>query len=167
MSQIPGNLDLLQLVPTQDTVGEMETAREDRYWDALATAMESREFAVCYLLGYVVEMAPKTAFFRISGEPSNAPLGPLLKKWQPPTSSGKKDLHNLRDWADALIDTRKRLGRPLEPALATKLISSAAWASKNWAPNMRYKASVPAQPVVERFVGTVDWFRAKYVDFWR
>ena len=152
-----------------DSIHEMEAAREDRYWDALACSCENRDFGACYLIGYAVEMGLKTAYFNFLGvPPANDLRQSLTSVARSPLFSGRRrNLHHLLAWAEALIETRVLHGRVLDPLLASTLLIRVGEFVWNWSEVMRYRASVDAQDEAVRLFRGADWIFAHYPRLWR
>lgn len=168
-------MDLLTRIAPHDSIDEMEAAREDRYSDSLTCALDGREFAACYLMGYVIEMLLKSAFYRFDGVPLVADLRGGLRsarkhpRFKPVTGSPSilaHGLHNIRAWGDHLIDTRQRTGRALDVRVASRLVYELCWVQNNWSETLRYRRSIPASDEVHRFLKIADWLRSEYVTLW-
>ncbi len=155
----------------------MEAASDDRYWDSLTCALSDRDFAACYLMGYAIETLMKTAFFRFAGVPVDANLASSLKTaTKHPLFAASKaasamfahGLHNVRAWAEYLIDARQRAsGQALDPVVAGKLIFELSRFQNNWSEVLRYRASVAASAEFARFLAIADWLRDHYAVLWR
>lgn len=166
---------LLDRLASTDSVREMEQAAEDRYWDALTCGLESRSFGACYLLGYVVEMLLKCAFFRYDGRSLDSDLRPYLSAAAREETFRRGDhsrrfaghpLHNIEAWINHLVEARDRADDPLDPRLAARLIVEGSWVARNWSEAMRYRRSVEAGPEAERFLEVADWIRSNHMDLW-
>lgn len=170
-------MDLLVRIAGFDSIDEMEAAREDRYWDSLTCALNDREFAACYLMGYAIEILVKTAFFRFDGIHAGADLRPSLRvarrhpRFTQPTGLSTiqaHGIHNVRAWGDLLIDARQRAGpaRAMDPILAGKLVYELRWVENNWSETLRYRRSIPAAEEIARLLSIADWLRTHYSAFW-
>ncbi len=152
-------MGLLNQTSSIDSIQEMEQAREDRFRDGLACAQSARFFAACYLLGYVIEMAMKLAYFRVRSVAITQNLvGELKAARQMARKRGVRNLHDIAFWADTLISERRNMGRPLETELAIELASRARQVSRDWAEVLRYRRSVPAEDAYVRLRTQVEWF---------
>jgi hypothetical protein len=152
-----------------DSIQQMEAARADRYWDALACGCDGRTFGACYLLGYAVEMALKTAYFRFLGVPTRADLRPhLLSQAVSVYFRGRqRRLHDLVAWAELLILTRIQRGRPLDSMVASGLLTHVGEVALNWSEVMRYRRAIDAESEAVIVFRGEEWVHAHYDQLWR
>jgi len=162
-------MSLLVRMASNDSIHEMEAAGHDRYWDALACSCDNREFGACYLIGYTVEMALKTAYFSFLGVPPADDLGPRLNmvRRSPMFQGRRRNLHHLLAWAELLVETRTQRGRPLNPLVASALLIRVGEFVWNWSEVMRYRASVGAEDEAIRLFRGADWILANHLQLWR
>lgn len=161
-------MGLIARSASYDSVQEMDAARLDRYWDALACAHDDRDFGACYLFGYVIEMSLKLAYFRFIDVPPADDLGELLRRAGRGSRFSKKPgrLHNVESWAEELLEIRQRRGRPFDPALAGAVTSRAAQVAGNWSEVMRYRRSIPAGDEACQLLEQADWFIGNHQALW-
>lgn len=160
---------LVSRLAIQDSVQELDAARMDRYWDALCLGTHvggGREFGACYLFGYVIEISLKVAYFRFLSIGLTDNLRPYLAAASPSFRRRKVNLHNVEVWAEHLLQTRQRYGRPLEPVLAAMLLIKAKDVALNWAEWMRYRRSISASDDVSKIHALADWFIDRHHALW-
>jgi hypothetical protein len=159
-------MGLLARGAAYDSVPEMDAACNDRYWDALTCALDGRDFAACYLLGYAIEMLLKTACFRFLGVPVTANLQPhLIAVRQQPRFRGVS-LHDIQAWVDYLLDVRNRRGQPLDAALAGALVIRVATVAQHWSEVMRYRRAIPAADEANELHRQFEWLVNRYIQLW-
>ena len=61
-----------------ETIQDMESAAEDRYWEGWELAVQGHHVGAIYVLGYVAEMLLKINAFRVDGALPGDPVGPRL-----------------------------------------------------------------------------------------
>jgi hypothetical protein len=152
-------MGLLARISSIDSIQEMEQAKQDRFLDGLACAKQERFFVACYLLGYVIEMALKLAYFRLRpvGVAQNLDRE-LAAARQMSRARGVRSLHDMAFWAESLIEERKRTGRPLDAVLALELATRAGQVAQDWTEVLHYRRSVPADDAYVRLRAQVKWF---------
>lgn len=66
----------LSLLEPAETWPSLHSSAQERFWDGieLATTPDARRTAAIYMLGYVVEILLKVAFFRVRGLPAEQPI---------------------------------------------------------------------------------------------
>lgn len=162
-------MGLFSRVPLADTVAEMDRARMDRYYDALACALNGREFGACYLLGYVVEMSLKVALFRYMGVRQDVDLSKELdaaRQSMKLHNIKRRNLHDLGAWRLLLVEVRQREGRPLDSKFAAMLQGHIDVIDSHWRIELRYRGSLHAQHEFDEMLKSVDWIRANDTVFW-
>jgi hypothetical protein len=159
---------LLDRIANRDSIQEMDAARSDRYWDALACAGDDRDFGACYLFGYVIEMLLKVAYFRFIAIPPSDDLRPfLVSVGRSPRFARRGRLHNIESWAEELLEVRQRRWRPLDPSLAGALLMNTAEVAANWSEVLRYRRSIPAGDEATQLLRLADWFVDHRDALWR
>jgi len=158
---------LRALVGISDTIQEFEGARVDRYWDAVACALERRYFGAAYLLGYAVEMLLKVSYFRFLGVGLADDLRAHLKSARHKAHGrGAQNLHDITFWADMLIGERVARSNPMDTLIASDLRLNTAEVASNWWEAFRYRRSLPAEGEFHRLLELADWFETHQRTFW-
>jgi hypothetical protein len=173
MSAISSSISLIGRLKSFDTIRDMESALEDRYFDALCCVLDEpsdrkRFFGGCYLLGYVMEISLKVAFFRFGGigviddlTMPRASLGGMIRKNQ------NAGLHDLVALVTTLIAERAARGNPYDRQFATDLTAFVTKAAKHWKVEMRYQEAVPAVNEFHELLDSVDWVMNNRQRLWR
>ena len=129
----------------KESINQYEIAAGERLVDGLAIAVtdgQETSRGGAYLLGFVIEMVLKAAFFRVRGINPATPVnlsaigGAVGKK-----KFGASDGHNLRLLRDALIAERLRKGLGIAPVLRTELDRRVDRAFAIWSVGLRYDGS--------------------------
>lgn len=125
-----------------ESINQYEVAAGERLLDALAIAVaegRSTSRGCAYLLGFVIEMVLKAAFFRVWGADHGQPvaLGEIAQ------SIGRKrprggEGHDLKMLRDALVAQRRSRGLVLDAALTAELVDRIDRAAAIWSVDLRY-----------------------------
>lgn len=144
-----------------ESITQYETVAGERLFDPLAIALTpGRETSggSVYLLGYVVEMVLKAAFFRATGANPVQPvsfssmaamLGKRLLK--------AHEKHDLGLLLNALVAARTSIGNPHPPALSGQLTSLVGRAKTAWSVDQRYDPASLPETVVSEMYNDAAW----------
>jgi hypothetical protein len=148
-----------------DSIAQFRDAARMRHEDASQLARSNRGLAAIYLWGYVAEMTVKAAYFATSGLSDTDPIGrrefqnaelqaqSLGIHW----SSGA-GLHRVSQWAELLIQYRKRSGRPYSLRFAADVLEHSSRIQARWRVDMRYKRNIAYQFEVQAVAESAEWF---------
>jgi hypothetical protein len=157
----------LALLEPEETCPRLQAAAMERFWDGfdLATSKDERRLAAVYLLGYVVEVFLKVAFFRVRAWPADQPIDLDAVRTHAAWAGG--NLHNLTGLADVLIAERGILNRPLDPVFAGELRRRVLVVASHWRENLRYRATPALGEELAEVCQSVDWLVANAEELWR
>lgn len=159
----------LALAQPFETWPQMELAAEQRYWDGLTLALgeAGSETGALYLLGYVVEMLLKTAYFRVTSIAPAHNLAPHLRTAHRDARWRGGNLHNLQSWFYLLNDVRFFQGKPWNPVLASSIERHVLVVDAHWRESLRYTAFAANGAELEETLASVDWLLTQYDSLWR
>ncbi|GIK15399.1 MAG: hypothetical protein BroJett003_03630 [Planctomycetota bacterium] len=149
-----------------ECISGFEQAREDRVLDALTCALDQRNFAACYLFGYAVEMMLKCAYFRFAGVEPYADIGPHRAQARRQQARLRQTEHDLRAWAEALVEERNNRGRALDPGLAGAFLHHVLTIADHWSEVLRYHPSIPADSEAAEMCNQIDELQKLYPLLW-
>jgi len=160
-------LTRLAVIEPQETWPRLRSAATERFWDGfdLATSGEDRRLGAIYLLGYVVEMLLKVAFFRVREWPTNQAVDLGAVKAHTAWVGG--NLHNVTGLADLLIAERGILNRPFDPVFAGELRRRVLIVASHWRENLRYRSAVAETDELAEVYQSVDWLVTNADELWR
>lgn len=163
-----GFLSRIDLFEPVDTWFGMERAAEERLLDGLTLAISEggRTTGAIYLLGYVVEMRLKTAYFRYVGLPQGQDLGSTLKTVRNHLLSQRKNLHDLTGWMDLLIHERAMRGDALDATIANQLDFHVRQVYDQWKEVLRYRYSVATDQELNTVFASTEWIVAHHSQLW-
>jgi hypothetical protein len=153
-------LTRLAVLEPFDTWPDMELAAEERFWDglALATCNPPRTTGAVYSLGYAAEMLLKVAYFRVTGVGNTQDLGsgPLASVRTRAAWHGR-NLHDLQGWVGMLIETRRTLGIPFDPAVVGQILWFVLTVDSHWREILRYKQTSALDEELKEVYLSVEW----------
>lgn len=156
----------------KDTLGEMERAAMERFWDAaaLGSAPARRTTGTIYVMGYVAEILVKCAYYRVRGLlPHDTTEMELRGARGRATNRGLPwtgNLHNLPSWAGLLVAERQDLGRELPAVMHVSFLSAVNGIAAEWSETLRYKDIRATETEVRRVYRCVEWLVANYASLW-
>ena len=151
-------LNTLEPVETWPT---LEQAAWERYWDGLelAAGTGGRDTGSLYLLGYVVEMVLKVAFFRLRAWPVAQAVDLSVIRthavWR-----RTSNLHDVEALAQVLIQERAQRGLPFDPVFAGVLTQHVRVLASHWKETLRYCHSTAREDEVAEVFQSADWVLA-------
>jgi len=167
----------LLLSSTPETLQDMETAAEDRYWEGWELATQGLHVGAIYILGYAAEMLLKVSSFRVDGVHPGDPVGPRLG---PARTYGKLRFpnitydagHSVEFWAAFLREKRVDHGRPLSTTTSSELFHRTSRIHTRWLVSLRYRSlalpPLAAAPIdfpieVLQMTDDIAWIRTNHV----
>ncbi|NOT00053.1 MAG: hypothetical protein HOP29_05450 [Phycisphaerales bacterium] len=157
-------MSLLNRVSPVESLQEIESAQSDRYWEAMALAVSDggHSYGACYLLGYVIELAIKSAYYRFVGASPVADVGRHLQ------ASGLKgrERHDLEAWYEILFSSRIQRGNPMDPVVAGAFKQRIQVAARHWREILRYRRAIPAESECNELLGIADWLIRNHRSLW-
>lgn len=145
------------------TLQDLELARGERLWDAVALWDHRRSQGAVYLFGYHAEMSLKLAYFRWRGLAASTTLDrPLLntaavRAGVLHVATPHENFHSPRFWRDLLLAERAAANRALGSVLATDLHAHVEAVYTRWRVEMRYDPPKTSGRDVELAQSAVDW----------
>jgi hypothetical protein len=145
------------------TLQDLELARGERLWDAVALWDHKRSQGAVYLFGYHAEMSLKLAYFRSRGLAASTALNRALLNTAAAravvlhVATAHENFHSPRFWRDLLVAERAAANRPLDPTLATDLHAHVEAVYTRWRVEMRYDPPSTSGTDVELAQSAVDW----------
>lgn len=158
----------LALLEPAETWPSMESAAWERFWDALEllTGTEKRNTGSLYLLGYVVEITLKVAFFRLRNWPTASPI--RLHAIKTHASWQGKNAHDLTALVDILVAESHEPGRTrFDPVFAGALKRHVANMVSHWRETIRYRYTAASHAEVVEAYESADWLLANRHLLWR
>lgn len=162
-------MSLRDRLPAHETITEFEIASQARFEDSFLLATRGRRHAAVYLLGYYVEMALKTIFFRCFGCPPDEPINRQdLKAASQLVRQGFRiaepleQYHNPVFWARAIIGMRELDGLSTPEGVTRELVWRVQRLNSNWAVRMRYTRDMVQLEEWESVKEDALWIRANY-----
>lgn len=156
-----------------ETLEEFELAWRMRYAEGmlLLDNPKTRSGGV-YLLGYVVEMILKTAYFRFVGAKSQDQIDALLTAIAFKSAAKKlpvdvESYHSLLFWMELLVTARDQQRRRLPAHLHTALRSYSEILHENWLVEIRYHSLEPAAEEWHAVQEAVNWFNNHHASLWQ
>lgn len=147
----------------------MELAAEARFWDGftLAAGDADSQTGAVYLLGYVVEMLLKTAYFRVTHVAVGENIAPHLQGARSQALRRGGNLHNLQSWVALLNDTRFVQGVAWDVVTATVIESHVLTVDAHWRESLRYTSIVAARTELEEVFASAEWLLTNRELLWR
>lgn len=163
-----------------ETIQDIDTAADERYWEAYELAVQGRHFGAIYLFGYVAEMLLKSAGFRFDGA---LPGDYVATRLAPAKAYGRvrfplvdpESYHSLQFWVAFLEEKRADAGRPLPAALSTELRTRTGRVYDRWWVSMRYRAShlppLSISPIslnneLLQLIEDISWLKHNHLSLW-
>ena len=161
-------LDRLRVLEPFESCPRLLQAAEERFWDGfdLATGTAQRYTGAVYILGYVVEMLLKVAFFRISGIPDNVDVKPYLNTAKTHSSWTGRNYHDLQAWCNLLIVDRLHRGVQFDPVFAAELTRRVLLVGLHWREDLRYKHNQANDAEVSEVLENTDWVLSNRTLLW-
>lgn len=138
-------MDLRARVLKHESLGELERAGQARFEESFLLAVRGRRHAAAYLLGYYVEIALKTTFFRCFGfsvsesiRRKDLKAASQLVHEQLGIKDDHEQYHNPVFWANAIVRLREMEGLKTAGELSRELLWRAQRIASNWVVAMRY-----------------------------
>jgi hypothetical protein len=133
------------LSPFNETLQDMESAADDRFWEGLELATQGRLLGALYVWGYVAEMLLKVGAFRVDGASPGEMVGPRLgpaKVYGKARFShiGYESGHSVEFWAAFLREKRVDAGRPFSAVAWSDLALRASNIHARWLVSLRYRS---------------------------
>lgn len=162
-------------MPQFDTIQEYEQAKDDRFWDGAALDVCGHRSGSVYTFGYSVEIALKSAYFRVIKHPIYKDIKRNPELIQAEVLAKKLGLatkvesfHSVLFWADLLRAHRRSVGNPFDPSFETALVHHVQVIYDCWWVDMRYKGTRHTTPLdVEAALAAADWFDKNYDQLWK
>ena len=152
-----------------ETLGELEDALEQRYWDASRLATGGRLCGAAYVLGYVAEITLKCACFRAWGFGTGEMVGRdnvvaccRLVREAGALTQHQEGYHSPVFLAELLIRLRNLLGFALPAPVARQLHAQAEIVYANWSVDFRYLGNRSAPVDFRRLYEASAWIRHSY-----
>ena len=130
-----------------ETLSDMLLTADDRYREAEQLILAQEFEGAIYLLGYAAEIWLKAACMLLQGHKNTtlvkSTLAPL-RKWMQSVSPTVPftDYHDLAFFAEAILQLRLHIGRPLAAGLAADLQTQVVRGLQDeWIVDMRYRRS--------------------------
>jgi len=163
-----GLLARLNVAESFETWPTMERAAEARFWDGMVLAIDASDHSTgaVYLLGYVVEMLLKTAYFQMTGVSTNESLEPYLQQARKKPAWTGRNLHDLKSWAALINEVRFVRGKAWSPILAGSIERHVLIVSSHWRESLRYTSFTATNAELEEVLTSVGWLRANYDLLW-
>ena len=156
-------------LPKVDTLGEFETAREERWRDGLVLAVRGRRMGAAYLLGYVVEMTLKSVVYRLwdfrPGDPINRETLVTIRELARAdlgVDVNPEGFHNPVFWGRIIVMMRIQLECPLEQGLGIELVDRTLRIYSNWNVSMRYCRDRVSVDDLRDLVEDTMWVQSNY-----
>lgn len=132
-----------------------------RFADGAALAEAGRRSGAAYLWGYSIEMWLKAAYFKQLGfSPAQPITVPIMSQQLSQRLSVKpRNLHDLKAWAEALINLRQVLGRPIPTHFASDVIAHCRRIADVWTETNRYHENQLWPSEFAAFRGDVHWIK--------
>lgn len=164
-------MPLLLRSSVTDTWAELEEAAAERYWDAIALAMEERLTGAMYMLGYAFEMLVKCAYYRFIGLGPTDNVAPVLRGMKDKARlhgfSWRGNLHNSESVISLLVLERRVSGHPMDTGVsATAMGYAVSLARFEWSETLRYKRVAASELEMTNVLESVDWLQTNYAALW-
>lgn len=159
---------LTSLEPYETWPG-MEQAAEARFWDGftLAAGDSDNQTGSIYLLGYVVEMLLKTAYFRVTHVGMGENIAPHLQGARTHALWQRGNLHNLRSWIALLNDIRFAQGMAWDVVTATIIESHVLTVAAHWSESLRYTSVSATRTELDEVFASAEWLLTNRELLWR
>ncbi len=154
---------LIARISQSHSIRDFRKAARLRFHEA-RRAVEAGDLLIgIYLAGYAAEMILKATYFQIAGwKPTDAiTLQDLQTAKADAMTLGiawkGRNLHDVTQWAELLIQKRKVQGTPYSKELASSLVGQVARLYSNWRETLRYHGNRPRVAEVVVTLEAVEW----------
>jgi hypothetical protein len=165
------------LSPANETLQDMESAAEDRFWEGWELATQSRHIGALYVWGYVAEMLLKVSAFRVDGASPGEAVAPRLGPAKVYGQARFADIaydsgHSIEFWAAFLREKRIDASKPLSAVMLSNLAACTSRIHARWLVSLRYRSlSLPPLatsslhfPVeVMNMAEEIGWIRSNHI----